>query len=168
VSLIVKDRNLLLPVALIAMPIDFLGAMTPQGFTHDVVKHAPNIVASVSVSVPKITAHGASIGPIAFIGPGDVLFMALFFAAVQRFKMAERATFWWMYALLSISMIAVINFNFPVGALVPMGLAVIIANFSYLKLKRSEVFAVAYAGALVLGLVCLFFWFSHRYLFHSH
>jgi hypothetical protein len=136
------------------------------------IMHAPKFVSSVSVSVPKITAqtaHGVSIGPIAFIGPGDVLFMALFFAAVQKFRLAERATFWWMYGLLTISMILVIRLpDFEVGALVPMGLAVIIANFRLIKLKRDEVFAVGYAGILVLILVGFFFWSSHRYLFHSH
>ncbi len=171
-SLIVKERNLLLPVALIAMPIDFLGAMTSSGFTHDMVKHSPKFVSSVSVSVPGITthtSHGIGIGPIAFIGPGDVLFMALFFSAVQRFEMAEKSTFWWMYALLTFSMILVLRVpNFAVGALVPMGLAVIIANASQIKLQREELFAVAYAGVLVLILVGFFFWSSHRYIFHSH
>jgi hypothetical protein len=171
-SLIIKERNLLLPVALIAMPVDFIGAMTPTGFTHDMVKHAPQIVSSVSVSVPAITSqtsHGISIGPIAFIGPGDILFMALFFAAVQRFELSEKRTFWWMYGLLTISMILVIRLpNFAVGALVPMGLAVIIANARQIKLKREELFAVAYAGALVLALVGFFFWSSHRFLFHTH
>jgi len=166
-SLIIKERSLLLPVALIAMPIDYLGAMTPTGFTHDMVEHASKIVSSVSVSVPAVSAHGVSISPIAFIGPGDVLFMAMFFAAVQRFELAERATFWWMYGLLTLSMIIAIRF-FPVAALVPMGLAVIVANAAKIKLKREEVFAVLYAGALIIVLVCLFYWSSHKYLFHSH
>jgi hypothetical protein len=171
-SLIIKDKNLLLPVALIAMPIDFVGAMTSAGFTHDLVAHAPKFVSSVSVSVPAVTSvssHGISIGPIAFIGPGDVLFMALFFATVQRFNLAERATFWWMYALLTVSMILVVQLpNFAVGALVPMGIGVIIANSGKIRLKRDELFAVVYASALVLVIVGFFFWSSHRYLFHSH
>jgi hypothetical protein len=171
-SLIIKEPNLLLPVALIAMPIDYVGAMTSIGFTHDMVKHMPNLVSNLSVAVPKITTisgHGVSLGPIAFIGPGDVLFMALFFTSVQRFKLAERATFWWMYGLLTLAMLLVIFLpNFPVGALVPMGLAVIIANASRFRLKRDEVFAVAYAGAMILAIVGLFFWSSHHKLFHSH
>jgi hypothetical protein len=172
ISLIVKEKNLLLPVALIAMPVDFIGAMTSQGFTHDMVKHAPKFVSSVSVSVPAITSqtsHGVSLGPIAFIGPGDVLFMALFFAAVMRFELAEVKTFWWMYALLTASMLLVLRLpNFMVGALVPMGLAVIVANVGLIKLNKEELYAVAYAGLLVLGLAGFFFWSSHRYLFHAH
>jgi hypothetical protein len=168
-SLIIREKNILLPVALIAMPIDYLGAMTPTGFTHDMVMHASKIVSNVSVSVPQVTVHGFSISPIAYIGPGDVLFMALFFAAVQRFDLSERKTFWWMYSLLSISMLLVVRLsNFPIGALVPMGLAVIIANIRAIKLKRDEVFAVAYAGALILVLVIVFFTLSHRFLFHAH
>ncbi len=166
-SRIIRERSLLLPVALIAMPIDYIGAMTPSGFTHDMVAHAGKIVDSVSVSVPAVTVHGMSVGPLAFIGPGDVLFMAMFFAAVRRFELAEKKTFWWMFALLSISMIIAIRF-FPVAALVPMGLAVIIANANQVKLKREEAFAVLYAGGLILILVCLFYWSTHHYLFHHH
>jgi hypothetical protein len=169
-SLIIKEPALLLPVALIAMPIDYLGAMTPIGFTHDMVAHASKFVSSVSVAVPTISVHGVSISPIAYIGPGDVLFMSMFFACVQRFSLAERGTFWWMYGLLTFSMIVVITATrpFPIAALVPMGLAVIIANLGLIKLKREEIFAVVYAGIMILVIVCVFYFYSHRHFIHMH
>ena len=52
--------------------------------------------------------------------------------------------------------------GFNIAALVPMGLAVLIANARYFKLKREEVFATLYAGLLIIALVTGF------YLFYSH
>ncbi len=163
-SRIVREKNVLLPVALVAMPIDYIGAMTSVGFTNSVVRNAPDVVANVSVHVP--TMHGLHM--LAMIGPGDALFIAFFFAVVQRFEMNMRGTFWWMFALLTIAMAEVIMIGFPVAALVPMGIAVLAANWRYFTLKREEVFAMMYAILIVLAIVIGFYLASHRYLFHGH
>ena len=164
---IIKEKNLLLPVALVAMPIDYVGAMTAVGFTHGVLKHAPKVVQSVSVPVPAVSS-ATSIGPIAFIGPGDVLFMALFFAVVQNFRLNDRGTFWWMYGLLTAAMLAVLLVpNFNVAALVPMGIAVLIANWRAFQLSRDELFALLYAAILVFAVVGGFYVYSHHFLFHG-
>ncbi len=161
-SRIVREANILLPVALVAMPIDYIGAMTTVGFTHDVATKHPSVVHSVSVAVPAI----GGLHPISFIGPGDVLFMAFFFSVVLRLGMNDRGTFWWMYGLLTAAMLLVISpWGFNVAALVPMGLAVVIANFGAFRLKRSEVFAVLYACALVLALIVGFYFYSHAHFF---
>jgi hypothetical protein len=161
-SRIVREANILLPVAVIAMPIDYLGAMTNIGFTNNVVNHHPEIVRAVSVPVPAIT--GLPIFP--FVGPGDALFMAFFFAVVLRLNMNDRGTFWWMYGLLMPALIAVILLpHFAVAALVPMGLAVLIANIRFFRLKRDEAFAVLYASLLVLVLVVGFYLYSHSHFF---
>ncbi|MDQ2800881.1 MAG: hypothetical protein M3Y13_14715, partial [Armatimonadota bacterium] len=73
-SRIVREPNVLLPVALAAMPVDYLGAMTSNGFTQNMVKQNPGIVQAVSVPVPVV--HGLHLFPL--IGPGDALFMAFF------------------------------------------------------------------------------------------
>jgi hypothetical protein len=160
-SRIVREANILLPVALIAMPIDYLGAMTTIGFTHDVVTKHPKIVQHVSISVPTI----GGLHPLSFIGPGDALFMAFFFAVVLRLNMNDRGTFWWMYGLLTIAMLIVLFFPINVAALVPMGLAVLIANVRFFRLKRDEAFAVLYASLLVLVLVVGFYLYSHSHFF---
>jgi hypothetical protein len=76
-SRIVREPNVLLPVALVAMPVDYIGAMTSIGFTQNVVRSHPQIVQAVSVPVPTV----GGLQPIGFIGPGDALFLAFFFAA---------------------------------------------------------------------------------------
>ena len=163
-SPIIREPNVLLPVALVAMPIDYLGAMTAIGFTKQMVEKHPGIVKGVSVPVPSVggAAHHAGLAPIAFIGPGDVLFVAFFFAVVLRLNMNVRGTFWGIYGLLTATMIYVLSpGSINVGALVPMGLAVLIANFSSFKLKREEVFATIYATLLVLVLVTGFYFYAH-------
>ncbi len=163
-SRIIREPNVLLPVALVAMPIDYLGAMTAIGFTTHIVAKHPDFVKHVSVQVPGVgsaTQHGG-LAPIGFIGPGDVLFVAFFFAVVLLLDMNVRGTFWWIYGLLTATMVFVLSpWGFNVGALVPMGLAVLLANYRYFKLKREEVFATFYAAILVLALVTGFYFYAH-------
>lgn len=163
-SRIVRERNVLLPVALVAMPIDYIGAMTPIGFTQNVVAQHPGLVHAVSVPVPTV----GSIHPIGFIGPGDALFIAFYFAAILRLEMNGRGTFWLMYALLTVTLLYVLlPGSVPVAALVPMGIAVIAANARLFTLKRDEVFAMGYAAALVLALVVGFYVYSHHHFYHA-
>ncbi len=164
-SRIIREPNVLLPVALVAMPIDYLGAMTSIGFTQNVVTQNPHLVQVLSVPVPAVGGgahHHGALHAIGFIGPGDALFMAFFFAVVLRLNMNVRGTFWWMYGLLTVTMFIVLSgLSFNIAALVPMGLAVLIANFKYFKLKREEVFATLYAGILILALVTGFYFYAH-------
>ncbi len=157
-SRIVRERNMLLPVAIIAMPIDYIGAMTSVGFTNTVEHHAARVVNAVSISVPSV----GGISPIAFIGPGDALFMAFFFCVVRRLQINVAGTFWWMFGLLTLAMLAVFVTGIPIAALVPMGLAVVIPNIRYFTLKRDEVFAMIYAAVVVLAVVLGFYYVSHR------
>jgi len=166
-ALIIREPNVLLPIALIAMPIDYVGAMTSLGFTQAMVQHAPQFVNAVSVAVPSMGTSRGGIGvhPLAFIGPGDALFIACFFAAVQRLGLNERGTFWWIYGLLTLAMLVVLIQGFPIAALVPMGLAVVIANFRSFHYQRSEIFAMIYAGIMIFVVVGAFYLASHHFLF---
>lgn len=167
-SPIIREANVLLPVALVAMPIDYIGAMTPIGFTQNAVKQHPSMVQDLSVPVPVAGAamhHGGGLHPIGFIGPGDILFMAFFFAVALRLGLNVRGTFWWMYGLLTATMLLVLVTGVNIAALIPMGLAVLIANWRFFKLKREEVFATIYAAGLVLVLVSGFYLYSHSHFF---
>ena len=170
-SRIIREANVLLPVALVAMPIDYLGAMTPIGFTQNAVAHNPGLVQALSVPVPAVgsgTQHHGALHPVGFIGPGDALFMAFFFAVALRLNLNVRGTFWWMYGLLTATMLLVLFKGINVAALIPMGLAVLIANGRFFRLKREEVFATVYAAALVLVLVTGFYLYSHSHFYRSH
>ncbi len=169
-SRIIREPNVLLPVALVAMPIDYLGAMTPIGFTQNAVAQNPKLVQALSVPVPAVgggAAHAGVLQPIAFIGPGDALFMAFFFAVALRLSLNVRGTFWWTYGLLTATMLIVLLTDVNVAALIPMGLAVVIANFRFFKLKRDEVFATLYAAGFILILVTGFYYYSHSHFYRS-
>jgi hypothetical protein len=167
-SRIIREANVLLPVALVAMPIDYLGAMTPIGFTQNAVASNPALVRALSVPVPAVGSgahHHGALHPIGFIGPGDALFMAFFFAVALRLNLNVRGTFWWMYGLLTATMLLVLFTDVNIAALIPMGLAVLIANGRFFKLKREEVFATVYAATVILILVSGFYWYSHSHFF---
>jgi hypothetical protein len=160
-SRIVREPNVLLPVALVAMPVDYIGAMTNIGFTQNVVERHPEIVRAVSVPVPTV----GGLHPLGFIGPGDALFVAFFLAAVLRLGLNVRGTFWWMYGLLTVTLLFVLLTGVDVAALVPMGLSVLVANGGRMRLQRAEVFATLYAVALILALVVAFYVYSHAHFF---
>ncbi len=169
-SPIIREPNVLLPVALVAMPVDYLGAMTAIGFTQNIVAKHPEVVRHVSVVVPGVgsASHHNGLHPLGFIGPGDILFVAFFFAVILRLDLNLRGTFWWTCGLLTATMLFVLSpWGFNIAALVPMGLAVLIANFRYFKLKREEVFATIYAASLILVIITGFYFYSHSHFFRS-
>jgi len=163
-SRIVREAKILLPVGVIAGLVDVVGAMMPVGFTANVIAKHPQIVQKVSISVPTIGA----LQPISLLGPGDALFLGFFFATVVRFAMNLRNSFWLTYVMLTLSMLAVIFSTLPlnIGALLPMGFAMIVANFSHFHYTRAEKFAMLYAGAIVLAGAAAFFLATNRFLFH--
>ena len=168
-SPIIREPNVLLPVALVSMPIDYIGAMTSIGFTQNAVANNPHLVQALSVPVPHVgsAGHHGILQPIGFIGPGDALFMAFFFAVVLRLDLNKRGTFWWMYGLLTATMLLVLFTGLGIAALIPMGLAILIANYCFFRLKREEVFATIYAAGLILIFVSSFYLYSHSHFFHS-
>ena len=146
-SLILREPNLLLPAALFAPMFDIWTVF--WGPAHTSMQKAPTVVEAVSTSVP---APG-SIKPISMIGPGDIVFLTLFFAAIYRFKMNDRRTYWFALPLLVLTMTAVLKSASALPALVPMGIAVIAANWRLFKLTRQEKWSLAVVALIVIGFV---------------
>lgn len=164
IALIVREAKILLPIGVVAAIIDVVGAMLPKGFTANMIAKHPNVVQSVSVSVPTV----GSLYPMTIMGTGDALFLGFFFATVIRFGMNGRGSFWLTYALLTLSMLLVLAYGFPIGALMPMGIAMLTANFRYFKYSREETFAMLYAGVIVIAGAVAFFAYTNRFVFHPH
>jgi hypothetical protein len=87
-SRLLRDRNILLPVAAVAILADiFTVAVGP---TAKALEHAPELVQRFSVGLPEA---GSAAGPegakglamLASMGIGDFVFLALFFTAAARF-----------------------------------------------------------------------------------
>lgn len=147
ISLAIKDAPLMLPVLLVGGLVDYWGVYF--GTTHHFVKNAPEIVERVSAKVPTVSFGGVPI--VTTIGPGDFLFLGIFFASMARFRFDIPRTFWAFFALLLVSLMIVSWLPIPIPALVPMAIAMIGVNWRKLRLSRAEAFASFYAiGFLAL------------------
>lgn len=148
VSLRIKDRNLILPVVMFAAWID-LWTVT-QGPVSVVMKKAPAVVEAVSAPIPQAGA-GAFV-PVTLVGPGDFLFMGLVFAAVHRLGMDSVRNFWFIYAAMTLGMLAVmfglVSF---LPALILLAAAVVAANWRSFHLSRQEIISVAVVAAVLLA-----------------
>jgi hypothetical protein len=138
---VIKHPNTLLASAGFAIFFDII--VVTMGTVAQLMKSGSNLIAAVSVGAGSQApvGHGPSVKlpePLSYvtIGPADVLFIALFLSAVTMMSLSRRATFAWMYLLL-LGALVVVQTNFlpswlpGIPALVPMGAAVLIANFRH-------------------------------------
>ena len=150
VSLRIRDKNLLLPVVLVAACVDFW--TVTRGPVSVVLKHAPKVVEAVSAPIP-LAGAGAFV-PVSTVGPGDFLFMTLVFAVVHKLGMNGPRNYWFVYAAMTLGMLAVmmglVPGNVGLPALVVLAVAVIAANWKQFKLSREEKISVAVVAAILL------------------
>ena len=157
-SLIVRERNILLPVAIMAGLADiFTVFFGPTGKT---LEHAPKLVEKLSVGIPKAgsaagAAGGAGLSHIATAGLGDFIFLAFFFAAVWRFGLRSRTTFWTILIMMLLGMLGVLLLPFvPALPLLPfIVLGFLLANATAFKLSRQEKINTAVVVVFVAGLL---------------
>lgn len=144
----VKDRNLLLPVVMFAAYIDFW--TVTRGPVAAILHRAPHVAQIASVPIPQ--AGAGKFTPISLIGPGDFLFMALVFAAVNRLGMNGRRNYWFVFGAMTIGMLAVVLglVNF-LPALIMLAVAVVTANWGQFKLTRQEAISMIVVGLLLIG-----------------
>lgn len=161
VASLIKEKNLLLPVALFLAGLDVFFVFHPSGPVAKVVAERPEILTSVALEVPmaREAVPGAApraprIEPFAYVGPADVFFSAMFFVALFRFEMRARETARWLVAALVAYLIVVM---LPIGmgmlpALVPIGLTVVLVNLREFQLLAQEKAMTAFVGAIAIAL----------------
>lgn len=150
VSFIIREPNIIIPVALFAAIVDLWGVTS--GPVSVVLEKKPEIVDNVAVHMPSPVMNA----PATLIGIGDFIFFALFFGIIYRFSLNDKGTFNAAYILLLIAMTAVLIFGIPVPALVPMAIAVIAANYSLIKLSKQEKYSILILLFLVIIMLVLF------------
>jgi hypothetical protein len=157
VALMIKDKNLILPIALFLAGLDVFLVFCPVAPTARFVKQNPALFHSMAVSIPSARAatpvpKGAEIVNQAFVGPADLLFMAAFFVALSKFKMRVRETVKWLLPVMVGYLLVVMSPSLRLNmlpALVPIGITVLIVNrreFHMTKQERQMVW-----GAVVLS-----------------
>lgn len=159
VSRIIKDRNMVLPVAVVAAIVDILTVF--RGPVGEALESSPDLVARVSVGIPQLGTSAAMAaegggGFLALMGPGDFVFLGIFMACVWRFRMNAPTTFWAIYAFSLLAMLAIVTPDVPfVPGLPFIAAALLLVNFKEFRLSRPERFALLYA-AIAAAAVLLF------------
>jgi len=149
VSQIIREPQLLVPVALVAAIVDYWGVN--YGTTKMMMSFAPRVLGTVGWTVPRV----GSLEPATIMGPGDFVFLGLFFACIARFRLNWRRSILLIYLFLLVSMLLVYFSRLSVPALVPMAGAVLAANIRCFRLKRSEWFALLYAGMILAAITAV-------------
>ena len=163
---LLKDRNMLLPIAVFLALFDVWLVFAPEGLVGKALNGAstPFDLKDVALKIPAIALVDAPETPAngfaqiqAYVGPADLLFLAMFFVALYRFRMRPRATFLAITPVLILYLAVVLLFpDVWIGpirlaalpALLPIGLTVLWANRREFRLLPDE-------RAITLGLLLL-------------
>ncbi len=167
VGWLVRDKNLLLPVAIFLIGFDVFLVFTPNTFVGNVIRENPQILEAVAASVPAPqappTPEGGPAGPrvarIAMIGPADLIFCTTFFFILFRFEMNVRKTLKVLIPVLGVYLVLALAPGVPgLPALVPIGAVVLGVNWRLFKLTRDEKLGTLLVGILSLALAVYGVW----------
>lgn len=156
----VRDRNLLLPIALVLATVDILAVFAPAGTVRQGLEN-PDIRPIFDALAYQVPTAGTA-QPLAQMGPADPLFISMFLYAIRKFDMSFRATLWWMIPALAAYLGIVLLFGnrmlygFSLGALpalVPVGIVVVLVNRKHFKPSRQEAAMTWGVAALCLAAI---------------
>ncbi len=159
IATLVKEKNILIPIAIFLVIFDAFLVLTDVGITQQILQKAPKVFESVALSIPSVqTAPTAGqVRPAAYAGPADFVFLAMFFIALFRFRMRTAETLRAVVPVLLAYLLLVVLVGVPLPALVPIGLTVLVVNRREFRLTRDEwaatgLVAVLGAGLLIWGM----------------
>lgn len=140
VGRIIRHPNTLLAAAGFAIFFDIV--VVTMGTVAVLTQTGSSIISMVSVgagnALPQASAKTWSLITGVTIGPADVLFLSVFFASIYLLRLEAAATFRWVFGLLFLALLEVEWIGFPVPALAPMGIAVLIANGKHARFTAQE------------------------------
>ncbi len=139
ITLLIKDKNLLIPISIFLVGLDIFLVFAPVGPTKVLMAAAPQILPNVALQIPSAQSAPTSgpVRPFAFVGPADILFMAMFFVALHRFQMKAKETARWLVPTILVYLVLAIFFS-ALPLLVPIGICVLAVNLREFKLTREE------------------------------
>jgi hypothetical protein len=159
---LIKEKNIILPIAIFLAAYDFFLILTPWGYGEKLMKVALPVFRQVAAQIPSASAvptHGLAT-PGAYVGMADLVFLSMFFIALFRFQMRTRQTLYAVVPALIVYLYIVMMlgnkelFGFKLGALpamVPIGLAVLIVNWREFKLNKDEKLSTIVLAVLAVG-----------------
>jgi hypothetical protein len=160
ISGLIKDKNLLLSIAIALATVDILAVFAPAGTVQQGLEN-PTIRPMFDILAYQVPEAGTA-RPLAQMGPADPLFIAMFLYAVRRFKMRFKQTILWMVPALAAYLWIVLAFGdrtlwgFSLGmlpALVPIGLVVVAVNAREFKMSKQETMMTLGVATFCAGLI---------------
>ncbi|MCE9559035.1 MAG: hypothetical protein K8R88_08800 [Armatimonadetes bacterium] len=157
VATLIKDKNLILPIAIFLPGFDAFVIFNPTSVTQQIMQKAPKVFNAVTYSVPTF-----GMGPVAQVGPADFFFLAMFFIVIHKYKMQSKRTLQWILPVLLVYLLIVLFLGgqklgpIELGALpalVPIGITVILVNLKEFKMLKSEAISTAFVAAISVGLM---------------
>lgn len=150
-----RDKNLLIPIAIFLAVYDVFLVRTNIGPTHQLIVHAPAILKSTAVRIPAASTHHGNgiVAANAYVGDADVVSLAAFFVALFRFRLRTRETFLFMLPTLIAYLLIVIRFDIELPALLPIGAVILLVNYREFKLSKDEKLGTAIIACLACGLL---------------
>lgn len=159
IARMVREMKLLLPMAVALAVVDiwavFGGGLVAQAQSGKAPVTAKAMQA-LTAKLPTITPKSGAAPLQLAIGFADFLFVALFFACFAKFGIPSRNTFLVLCGALVGYMIYVAVTGTALPALVPIAVVVICMNLRRFRYERSEVFALLYAGLIIVGLALVY------------
>ena len=150
---LIRDKNIIIPVAVFVAAFDIFLVLTPVGPTQAIMQARPEVFQAVAYQVPSVqtAVTGEPVAPFAFIGPADFLFCAMFFVLLFKFGMRTRQT---LIALIPTLIVYLgLAYFMPLPALVPIGIVVLAINLPEFKLTRDEWLATGVVALIGVGLI---------------
>ena len=145
ISGLIRDKNLLLPIAIVLLTVDILAVFAPSGTVKQGLS-SPTIRPIFDALAYQVPEAGSA-RPLAQMGPADPLFIGMFLHAIHKFRMNFRGTILWLIpalvAYLAIVLLAgdsnLLGFSLSaLPALVPISIVVVSLNAKYFKPSRQE------------------------------
>lgn len=160
-----KDKNLLVPMAIFLALFDMWLVFAPEGLVQRSVFHGSGKTLQMlgyQAPATQAVSAGGKATAMLFVGPADLLFLSMFFAALFRFNMRTRETLRAILPVLAVYLMITLLFpDVQLGpirlgalpALVPIGLTVLIVNRKQFHLSKDELattVVIAVVGAAIV------------------
>lgn len=160
-SKLIREKNLLVPVIPFAAMVDVLTVLAPSGFVKQVMEKAPEVAERAALAVmaaPNAPEVSARLTPIAIIGAGDFVFLALYAACLIRFGLRVRATMIGLFLALWIYLgLVLLGVALRLPALVPMAIVTLALNWRSFQLSRQEAIASVLVISIAVAVIAWLF-----------
>ena len=166
-STLIREKNLIVPIAIFLALLDMFLVLTPIGLTQKMLTEHKEQSQKVLYDVPAPKTQATKPGEtpkrpasLAYVGPADFLFLGMFFVAIYRFKLRSKETIRAIVPVLACYLMVVLVFGgvrvFGVSlgalpALLPIGATIFIVNRKEFKMTKDEIASTALIAFLMLG-----------------